>query len=338
MGYGYGKYVRAGKSLIKFGTAVAAGGGYRWAKKKQNNLPRRARAIRARRGAITKKISLNQKAIKDGTGGSFSKFFYGRRRIPKRMRQVYRTCSKNYQVINNSGRITTTAGTQLFNGILTMFSTSDLNGFATNISANKTNKFIAMTCSSEVMISNQDEGNVRFVLYDIICRRDCTQSNIADPATAFKNSLADEGAANINWNSVGATPFSSDLFTQFYKVLKITHVILAAGQFHTHRVHFGLNRQFDAEQLQYTPNGIKGATCFTCIMAYGAPYNDSVTKTSVSTGQVNLDFVSKKQYSYTWMQDNDTNFYLTNNLTTFAVNEDILSIASGIPLTPDVAA
>nr|WAE42454.1 MAG: capsid protein [Cressdnaviricota sp.] len=284
------------------------------------------------------KKSLNQKAIHEGTGGSFSKFFYGRRRIPKRMRAVYKNCAKNYQVINNSGRLTANSGSQSFNGILTMFSTADLTGFSTNISANKTNKFLAMNCSAELMLSNQDEGNCRIVLYDVICRRDITQSNISDPANAFKNSLADEGGSNANWSSVGTTPFASDLFTQFYKVLKITHIILGAGQFHTHRVHFGLNRQFDNEQLQYTPNGIKGATCFTVAMIYGAPYNDSTTKTQVSTGQVTVDFVSKKQYSYTWVQDQDTNYYLTNNLVGFTVGEDILSIASGAPLTPDIPA
>lgn len=325
------------QSLRHFGTAIAAGYGYR----KANQIQKKAGAKKtARRSNVQfmRPRSLTQKAIHEGTGGSFSKFFYGRRRIPKRMRQVYRTCAKNYQVINNSGRIVANSGSQAFNSVLTMFSTPDLNGFATNISSNKTNKFLAISCSAELMLTNQDEGNVRFVLYDIIARRDITQSNLVDPATAFKNSLADEGASNANWAAVGATPFSSDLFTQFYKILKMTHVILGAGQFHTHRVHFGLNRQFDAEQLQYTPNGIKGATCFTCVMAYGCPYNDSVTKTSVSTGQVTLDFVSKKQYSYTWTQDNDTNFYLTNNLTQFAVNQDILSVATGTPLTPDVPA
>ena len=53
-------------------------------------------------------------------------------------------------------------------------------------------------------------------------------------------SLADEGTYD-NTN-IGVVPFTSNLFTSFFKVCKVTHMLLAEGQTHVHRVNFKPNK------------------------------------------------------------------------------------------------
>jgi len=279
---------------------------------------------------LIKLNTLNQKATPEGTGGFTSKQYYVPRRMPKAYAVLNKSLPKNYYVVNNSGRLAQTPGLQ---AIVTMSvaNKADINTICQKINTSQVNRFLMQECSSELVFTNQDAGNCRVWLYDIVARRDlATNANLLTPQAAFQNSLADEGGANANWSIPGTTPFSSDLFTQFFKVCKITHITLAQGQSHTHKVSFKTNKVIDGEFIQYEGNGFKGLTHYTMLMAHGFPYNDSTTKSQVSTGNVAIDFISKIQYKYTWIQDVDTNYSVTNTLpTSFTVNEEIMDIGTG---------
>ena len=74
-------------------------------------------------------------------------------------------------------------------------------------------------------------------IYDIIARRDqTTASTDFDPTNAFTNGLGDEGAYTSS--HVGKLPFASKIFTQYFKICKVTHLIMSEGQTHVHRINF----------------------------------------------------------------------------------------------------
>lgn len=289
---------------------------------------------------LTPKPKLRQRASANGPGGTRSKFFYGKRKLPRAFRLTYKAIAKNYKQLNGATRLAGSVGVQTPSVLLTMFNQTDLNSINSQLnSGNHTNRILYDSCSANIYLTNQDQGTVMFELYDCIARRDLSTSNVADPVTAWQNSYADENGANTDYKFVGATPFSSDLFTQFFRVKKITHVILSQGQVHQHQVHYYPRRLIDAEYTQYMGNGAKGLTCFTFIVARGAPYNDNTTKTTVSTGQVSLDIVYQKQYKYTYLSDPTTTWSATNSLAaSFPVSEAIMDIGTGAAVASDTPA
>lgn len=95
-------------------------------------------------------------------------------------------------------------------------------------------------------------------------------------------------------------------------------------------MHYAPNRKIDGEYVQYAQYGFRGLTCFTMLVDHGFPYNDSTTKTQVSTGKTALDVVWRKQYKYTYITDNSNNYYITNSLpSTFGVGENVFDYGSG---------
>lgn len=296
-------------------------------------LPKNGTRVSFNKKKTIKKPSLIQSAQVGvgGHGGTYSSYYYTKRKMPRAFAVDKKALAKNYYVLNGYARQTGTVGQQSIGIVNTMFNYTDINAISQKISVNQTNKFLLKNCSAEVLMTNQDSGNAQIILYDIVARRDLASSaNITTPASAWQNSYGDEGGVNANATIVGTTPFSSDLFTQFYKVVKMTYLTLGQGQSHTHRLKFDANKIIDGEYIQYNPNGFKGLTCFTMMVVNGMPYNDTATKTQVSTGNTAIDFIFRKQYSYTWKQDVDTNFSVSNNLPQlFTVNEDIMNEATG---------
>lgn len=303
-----------------------------------SKVPARTKAKPGPAHVKTVKLHQNASAI-PGSGGTFSKFFYGRRKAPKAYRSVIGALSKNFQVYNGSGRAGAAVGLQDVQVPLTMFNSTDVQALLTNIQTNwKNTRAVLMSCSAEVLLTNQDIGNARITLYDIVARRDLAASNVSDPSTAWGHSYGDQTASNSNSNLLGSTPFSADLFTQFFKVLKITHITLGQGQSHTHRVHYQPNKKIDGEYVQYENQGFKGLTCFTMMVDHGMPYNDTTTKTSVSSGKSAIDYVWRKQYKYTFVSDVSNTYYVTNSLPgSFAVSESVMDIGSGATVVETAA-
>jgi hypothetical protein len=150
-----------------------------------------------------------------------------------------------------------------------------------------------------------------------------------DPRTAWSQGETDAGATNMAIQ-VGCTPFSSPRFTQFFKVVKVTHVILPAGGTHEHRVHYEPNKLLNQEVVQDSGN-IRNLTHYTMATVYGAPDNDATTKTVVSIGTTSVDFVQTKQYRWSYLSDSTSNNAFTQSLpTTYATTEAVFNDESGV--------
>ena len=264
---------RAGSYLAKkvaFGGAIATGA---LAIKRK----RPARKIGNLRGA-RRKLRLNQRATLNSQGGSFSSFNYGARKL-KLPYSVIKALSKNYYMYNSALRCSSGVGQQSFTLIGNIFENATCANMASKITGyTATQRTIYLSCSWEVMITNQALGSVRLWVYDIIARRDLTSSTTQDPVTTLYNSYADETGGNTtDYKIPGITPFSNDLFTQYFKVLKITQIDLSQGQTHIHKGNFTLNKIIDKEIFSNSGTGLKGQNCFVMLQQHGVPSNDTTT-------------------------------------------------------------
>ena len=117
-----------------------------------------------------------------------------------------------------------------------------------------------MCASAELYLQNQSNSNIKVQIYDIIARRDQTVSSTCfDPTNAFTLGLADEDTYTPT--NVGTLPFASRIFTQYFKVCKVTHLSMSEGQTHVHRIRFSPNRILNQELETLSTGNIKALTC-----------------------------------------------------------------------------
>lgn len=285
-----------------------------------------ARARRKRRLQTRVRVKLDQGVKQLGTGGSFSSFFYGRRFATRFQKNLFKNVSCDYYQNNGFQRMTATVGRQNHFAI-SWFLPADMKSICSQVTGQ--NKIMFRSMSGELLLTNQDLGNVSVKLYDIMVKRDIHDTTVADPDQAWTNGYLNSGST-MNDANVGCTPFSANRFTQYFTVKKITHLILAQGQSHTHRISFQPNRSMSEETLNDIDYCVKGFTCFTMVVYHGMPYNDSLTKSQVSTGSCALDCVYKRQYKYQRIEDSISSTVGNNILAiAFTNNENVMDIGTG---------
>lgn len=306
---------KAGYYLKKYAPYAALGAyaGYR--------LARRRRLLRRKR-------KLSQRAINIGTGGSISKFFYGRRRLSRTMYRVYKDTSKLYYAYDGTDVIDARSSQQKFLTPFTMFDVTDIktmmsvNGLS--YLTNPTLRLNYESCSGELSFTNMTDANIRVTLFDIITRRDSSDL----PETNFTGAIsAEQDPGSEGSYSYPFSPFTVDLFTQFYKVLKMTHIVLATGQTHVHRIHYSPNKVLNGTAVINGPagvNNLKGITCFTMMQVVGVPAISANTSTLSSTSIPKISVCWKKTYRYGFLSNNVTRLDLTTNLE--EINPNIMEI------------
>lgn len=186
----------------------------------------------------------------------------------------------------------------------------------------KTTKICLESVVAKYQMVNQGLESCYVHIYDMVARRDTSYS----PANALLTGLGDEGSASIT--TYGVTPYASRLLTCNYKILNHKRVALTIGQTHEHSVNYKVNKWFQSEVLQSAAQAIAGVTVYTLIIVSGCPTNDSVTSTNVGIITAVVDIVATKQMKYSWTQDNDTNYFYTNNLPSLTL-ADVVDIGSG---------
>ena len=163
------------------------------------------------------------------------------------------------------------------------------------ISVSRSTQVMFQSCSCELMLSNATNSNVKVQIYDIIARRDisATTGNYL-PDLAIQDSLADEGI--VTKEQVGVLPFSCKIFTQYFKICKVTHLIMAEGQTHVHRIKFTPNKVVNKELDIISSANLKGLTLYQLIICHGTPSDPNSNAVTTCNGKI--EYVVKKQYSY----------------------------------------
>ena len=295
---------------------------------KRRRLVRRRPPVRTRT-----RVRLHQPVKQAGNGGSFSYFYYGRRKKP--FMRGYAINPTQYYNSNLAGAITIGTGIQNISTVNCLFGCV-ANGIATDIdtifgiiapTTPKTSQVLFQSCSCELMLSNATNSNVKVQIYDIIARRDISggTSNYL-PDLAMQQSLADEGGT-ITKEQVGVLPFSCRVFTQFFKICKVTHLVMAEGQTHVHRIKFTPNKILNKEIDIISSANVKGLTLYQMIISHGTPSDPNSNAVTTCPGK--LDYVVKKQYGYKWNAQIVSNVYGNNNLPITA-GQHTMDIGSGL--------
>jgi len=295
-----------------------------------------------------KKQSLTQKITKRDGPISESKFHWPKtvssRPLDKNLKKMLAP-----QIFNQtaSARVTAAIGQQGFQtgampGLFTIQDMSDiftkvaeltiLAGGGIVVNPN-TQKLYFKSCSSELMMTNQTNDPAHVIIYDCVARRDSSSANFVNPGVSWQQGCVDSGSAT-QYQTVGNNPFAIPLFTEFWKIEKITDVNLHSGGHHVHKTWLDPMHVMDREiQIALGTTGacIGKWTRFSLVVIHGYPLNDSVTQTQISTSAVAVDMVWRKQYEIEVLERSTTQMAQTNTLvTSFAVGGEIIDDLTGL--------
>lgn len=326
-----GDYVKAAGQYAA-GLAMSAGRRYLYGPKRPYNGPQGGpRPYKRRRytgsGRIAKAMHRahgSDYSIPQGNGRSTVLYPTGKLYLSKGLLQ---TLQPSHWVINAGQQITCAQAVQAITSF-PVATCADLAVMATDVKVGTTSiavSFLLEKVKQTISFTNSSTYQGIFTLYDCELRRDVyTGTNPVTPQAAWINGIVDELAAGAATN-VGNKPYMSDLFNQFYKVIKTTNVELQPGANHVHTTIHKVNKKIHNEVVANVTTGMAGVTTFTMMVLASGPAHDSTTKTFVSLPGIGIDCVNTIAYDYKQLLNNTTFYKKTNNLTTFAVGPEVIN-------------
>lgn len=212
-------------------------------------------------------------------------------------------------------------------------------------------RYVLESLIGNVTMTNNSTAGVELEIYDIVLKRDLpnpvnvTQQGYTwrlpagqvypDTMWAYFSNM-DNGAAPSTTapypaNSPGASPFDCNIWKNYFKVTKRTHVMLAQGGTHRHGVISQPNALLDStlfnQALQSgadaasssSLSGMRGLTTYVMVVQKGLPSstnNAEPDTASVTLASSSIDFVQDFRYKYTYVVDNIMAAKNFNNLVT----------------------
>lgn len=120
---------------------------------------------------------------------------------------------------------------------------------------------------TENIFTNDTSLDCMIYIYDLASKN--TSATYYDPKTAWIRGVdQEEDALTLDVSDYGSIPTRYKGFNQFWKVLKLTKVELAAGRSHIHRYNYSLNKTIDTNVF-YNNQVIAGVTRSQLIIVKG---------------------------------------------------------------------
>lgn len=227
-----------------------------------------------------------------------------------------------------------------------------------NQTVNPTFRYVLETATSLLNIANTTGTPVNMELYDIVAKRDSPQvptdfggapatgggkfgqsTLILDPAVAWKVGMANERSTATGFetaavdladaSNLGATPYQSKLFKDYFKVVRKSNITLPIGGQHKHYVDLKPNAVIDNDMLQQN-QVYKGLSFFTLIVVSGVPtiacpsaVIDQPLRNpagDVNTSAVSVSIIQQVRYKWTWVEDSRENIYRASYINTLNGN------------------
>lgn len=207
---------------------------------------------------------------------------------------------------------------------------------------------------SEVLVSNATNMACEVEIFDLCTKRDFsaiqayndpsttpggpfTWGNFAQGAPvgalflgAETNSAALTAIPTVPYvyQFVGSSIRDSDIFNDYFKVVKRVVIQLPQGGCHRHVFTQDLNRIVDRTLLyeqfsNITPAyALQGLTYFTMLRVRGYPVSDNKgTGSSITTASVAIDVVETRRWSYTYVVDNNHSIKAIDNLVSIPLTQ-----------------
>lgn len=332
----------------------------------RNGLGRWARGVLASRGRMASRSSASariasatllaqrrrrrtdQQVIKGAQGGpSTSSQFELARPASTVVKTIKDAGNPQYYITNGASQIVCTQGFQE-QGIFRWQSSGDLTFILGKVpgggSAGVTNsRYVLESTQGELLITNSSLATAFVEIYDIARKRDAnvtTYAWTADPGYAWNQGIINEEpyGSGHTLNDINSSPYDSQPFKDFFKVLKKTRVEMPQGALHRHHVSLKLNMLVSGSVLDYVDGDPADYTFYSMIVFKGQPASvkDEGGAVEVTTAKIALDVVASNRYKYTYSEVAPSLHFTTDNLVTLA-NEQVVSAGAGTIVPNEIA-
>lgn len=259
----------------------------------------------------------------------------------------------NFYQYNSITRFSAAPGRQTANSI-NYFLYNDLNPqFASvgGVGANNTKQLFIQSLTANSSIQNAGNFPIQLTMYDVTYKRemDASDAQTFSPELAWNNGEIQQGNA-LGASMIGSYPTRVDLFTENYKVNKITTKYLAAGAVHQHVLQIEPNKRVSYNRVN-TSIRYANLSHATMIVAKGLPCDTSGNTTFIdssgnplhevppesyydpsgnpivpplsagqvlTTAPVGINVATTWRYGFRWVADIDSDTIATNNIQTIA--------------------
>lgn len=235
--------------------------------------------------------------------------------------------SPNFEVINGPGNFEALSGFQgaASGSIFTQAALLRIiNAMpAANPVGNFTRRFLLERIEQKVTYTNASSASCVLDIYQVAVKQD---NDLVSPLTAWQDGVTMETllpAGTPPWAVLGIKPWHSQRFSEFFKVVSHKIVNLAAGASHQHTTLLSPNVIMKEQRIREN-NMYKGLTQFVLAVVKGVPVcDDADVPRLVSTAPIQIDIVTENNTKYRWINDTDTDLYITNGLTTLLQPENM---------------
>lgn len=276
--------------------------------KKRYTKKRQFKRRNYRKKSIYSKVRFQQ-------GGRCS-FSYCKHILNKRKPKILKSelLSRNTYYYSGAARISAGVGTQNPSCPVWVLDAADLTTMSSVITSNnQTQRFFVDNVRFNANFTNQDITPCRLTIYDCIARRDMVQalSNVVGtPAYAWLTGFTDMSVAtpSTTFAYPGMTPFMSNDFTQYWKVVNVSEVYLLPGNVHNHHYSQIVNKIMNDAVVNYETLNIRNLTYVPMFVVEGSPANNLTSaSTTISMSQANLDCVYDYKVSFQALQSSVQN-------------------------------
>lgn len=255
---------------------------------------------------------------------------YGQRnRVSKQVLAMKRVGAPDELVINGGSLIQPpNPGYQTYVSfpILPQERLTELNQIAGNQSA--PNRVLVESVLSELTFTNLSNAAAEVEMYDIICKRDVLESasiSIGETAYITPGSVEDYIRVGVNAAAgrpadsnysaiVGTSPYDSQFFQTYFKVVRKQHVMLGSGASHRHQSMLKINKVINQSLAGSSDLAlIKGYTHIVLLQVRGVAGYDTVTELGTPP-KVSLNSVFTQRIKYTFVQDVNSSLTVTDTL------------------------
>lgn len=194
--------------------------------------------------------------------------------------------------------------------------------------------------TNEYTISNFTNAPVEVDIYDIVCKRDIYRSyDFTTSADTYIPAPNPQSYWNQGLNSqsgvvttatgsaiIGTNPTDSQLFKDWFQIVKRTTVMLPQAGAHRHIVSVKTNRLVDTMLLGNPENvaALKDYTKFVLVNAKGLPVWHTTPVAATTIGSTQIGVVAVQRIKYTFVQDFSFNTLLNQGLFTGSAANSII--------------
>lgn len=257
---------------------------------------------------------------------------FGRRRASKQVLAMRRVGAPDVQLRNYAQQIQVAQNTQRFVSFEGCSPAQLLSLLTTAGNQNSPNRALVESSMNELTFTNPTNGPLELEIYDIVFKRDVpngfnltlssgTYSIVGSVEGMIAGGILAGGQYGPTSTAkpdqiIGASPYDSQLFKDYCKVSKRSHVLLSSGASHRHQVINKVNRVIDQSIASGDLTYIKGWSYAVLINVRGiAGYDDTPLSALSGVNKTTLDVVTTSRIKYTYVQDVSNTLYYTNSLT-----------------------